>query len=74
MADQAYAGTCPTGDPDGYRLTVKLSHPAAVRYQPTLTVGCPIEILDGEPCPDGGTHTLAAITAEQYDQEYNDAD
>lgn len=66
MNEQAYFGTCPASDPDGFRLAMLLSHPSdRVRYRPTVTIGCPIEVLTGDGCPDGGTHELRAVTGQQ---------
>lgn len=64
-----YRGTCPSHDPDGYGLAVKLTHRGPVAYPPRLYIHCPIEAIGGEPCPDGGRHVLTEITAEEYDRD-----
>ncbi|MGH3630930.1 MAG: hypothetical protein ACRDRL_26235 [Sciscionella sp.] len=66
MYEQGYYGTCPADDPEGFGIGVKLSHPRDVEYPHEITIGCPIESLGGDDCPDGGSHTLAAIGWEQY--------
>ncbi len=68
MYQQAYYGTCPADDRDGFGIAVKLSHPRDVGYPPEITVDCPIASLGGEDCPDGGQHTLIAIGLREYDE------
>ena len=66
MYEQAYHGTCPADDPESFGIGIKLSHRVEVDYPDTITIGCPLQALGGDECPDGGTHTLDAITLQEY--------
>lgn len=66
MYEQAYHGSCPEGDPNCFEIRVKLSSPHDVEYTDQITIGCPLEALGGDDCPDGGHHTLTSITLQEY--------